>query len=555
MGEFITKIFDLSYSALKETILNPLAIWQDDKDEILTEDNKLGWSVVKAEVTFRNNNNDLHSYTLYSEKGHIQARAEKIQKNNLLYWRYEYLGRETRYSPDNFQPRLSVFLDYIHNKVIKSKELYNKDISLPIVSYELESNNKLKSIRYSLIAENEFTKPLFLLTVDSDEYLHTLSDWQTLENKHTVFPTKKYPDNYLLQDFTGWRKISSYSPIKVKSKLIEKILLFKGFEEYKIKCLVDESLTQQLRRYGFYIHDLLNIITETDILFKYIPTVNYHIVKPCNMHCKHCFSDFSEQTRPYLSFKEAKQIIEKLSEINVFNKLNFSGGEPTLFKGIEELIIYAKKLGFKEVSLVSNGYKIIKFTKEIPVEFFKNLDILALSIDSFNKDINIKIGRYVGKQKETLSLNDFEELKKVCDKYNVRIKINTVVTKLNCSLDLATMISKLKPIRWKILRMLPVSEQNDTANDIVPSDIEFEKFLTRNRNIANTFKIKVVAEDNEDMTGSYLMISPDGRFFNNVSSRHEYSEPILDVGVKKALNQTPLMREVFYKREGNYSCE
>lgn len=54
------------------------------------------------------------------------------------------------------------------------------------------------------------------------------------------------------------------------------------------------------------------------------------------------------------------------------------------------------------------------------------------------------------------------------------------------------------------------------------------------------------------MTGSYIMISPDGRFFNNVDGKHNYSEPILEVGIEEALKQTPVLREVVYKREGDY---
>ena len=119
---------------------------------------------------------------------------------------------------------------------------------------------------------------------------------------------------------------------------------------------------------------------------------------------------------------------------------------------------------------------------------------------------------------------------------------------------MANDIVKLKPIRWKILRMLPVGNQNDKANDILPSDEEFNEFLRLNKSHAENANIEVVSEDNSDMTGSYLMISPDGRFFNNVDGEHKYSDAILEVGIKEALSKTPLCREVFYKRKGDYSC-
>jgi radical S-adenosyl methionine domain-containing protein 2 len=102
--------------------------------------------------------------------------------------------------------------------------------------------------------------------------------------------------------------------------------------------------------------------------------------------------------------------------------------------------------------------------------------------------------------------------------------------------------------------MLPVENQNEDADNIYPTKEEYDQFININRPVAECLNIKVVAEDNSEMTGSYLMISPDGRFFNNIEGIHNYSDHILDVGIEKALIQTPILREVFYKREGDYSC-
>lgn len=73
-------------------------------------------------------------------------------------------------------------------------------------------------------------------------------------------------------------------------------------------------------------------------------------------------------------------------------KLNLSGGEPFYHPSyLGEICKYAKEvLGLESVSIVSNG-SLIKRT------FFsgygKYLDILAISVDSFDEDTNVKIGR------------------------------------------------------------------------------------------------------------------------------------------------------------------
>ena len=103
--------------------------------------------------------------------------------------------------------------------------------------------------------------------------------------------------------------------------------------------------------------------------------------------------------------------------------------------------------------------------------------------------------------------------------------------------------------------MLPISGQNDKANEIIPSDQEFKYFIENNKTRAKKLGVKIIIEENDDMMGSYLMISPDGRFFNNTEGEHRYSASILDVGIKEALKQTPLFREIFYNRDGDYSSE
>ena len=43
------------------------------------------------------------------------------------------------------------------------------------------------------------------------------------------------------------------------------------------------------------------------------------------------------------------------------------------------------------------------------------------------------------------------------------------------------------------------------------------------------------------MTGSYLMIDPEGMFFSNVNRKYKYSNPILQVGVDQAFSEIDFM--------------
>jgi len=64
--------------------------------------------------------------------------------------------------------------------------------------------------------------------------------------------------------------------------------------------------------------------------------------------------------------------------------------------------------------------------------------------------------------------------------------------------------------------------------------------------------ITVAAESNEDMTGSYAMIDPLGRFFSNVDGRYVYSSPILEVGVTAAFSAVAFNAARFDARGGCY---
>ncbi|KAH6631519.1 hypothetical protein F5144DRAFT_620596 [Chaetomium tenue] len=138
-------------------------------------------------------------------------------------------------------------------------------------------------------------------------------------------------------------------------------------------------------------------------------------------------------------------------------KINFAGGEPFLYpKILGTMIDYCKTdLNLESVSIVNNGSLI----KE---DFFRhhaaNLDILAVSCDSFNEQTNIAIGRGSSDQVPKLY-----QLAAWCREYGVLFKLNTVVNQLIATEDMNSHITALRPHRWKAFQVLIVSGENDSA--------------------------------------------------------------------------------------------
>lgn len=280
-----------------------------------------------------------------------------------------------------------------------------------------------------------------------------------------------------------------------------------------------------------------------------ISTVNFHLIKACNFKCKFCYATFDDIQSKGMSKQEQFKLIKQLAESKKFKKINFAGGEPTLVPHIQELIQYAKELGFV-TSIVTNGSR-------MNMEWIKNvapyLDILGLSVDSINDETNLISGR--SEKQKVMQMVHLEEIATACKLFGISLKINTVVSRFNHQEVLTDCINQLKPFRWKILQVTRVEGQNDAQFDIVKiSDEEFQQFCQKNtQNILP--EIKVIVENNDIIYGSYLMIDQLGRFYDDSNGKHNYSDKILEVGVENALQQVWVDKSKFEKREGDYTVE
>ena len=75
------------------------------------------------------------------------------------------------------------------------------------------------------------------------------------------------------------------------------------------------------------------------------------ITQRCNLHCKHC--TWSNRITKDLPISEWKSIIDNLYEVGVAG-IVIEGGEPTLYKGIEEIVEYVKSKNLYAI-LITNG--------------------------------------------------------------------------------------------------------------------------------------------------------------------------------------------------------
>ena len=267
-------------------------------------------------------------------------------------------------------------------------------------------------------------------------------------------------------------------------------------------------------------------------------SVNIPITGKCNYRCRFCFAE------SYLL--DDSRILESpkvLADAGT-QKISFEGGEPFLYPKLGELLKISKEVGLV-TSVISNGSLI---TKEILTKLSQHLDWLTLSIDSPDEGIELKLGRGFG--------GHVKQVRKVvgwAHDLGVKLKLNVVVTKLNINDDLSDILLELQPERVKLLQVLPIEGVNASKiKDLLITEEEFMSFVERHLHLKDK-GISLIHETNDDMTGSYIMVLPDGRLFNNNDHRYQYSKYTIFDDIEKALEEVKWNVGKFEKRGGLYA--
>lgn len=278
--------------------------------------------------------------------------------------------------------------------------------------------------------------------------------------------------------------------------------------------------------------------------------VNWHITEACNYHCNYCFAKWDKQKNELMndenSVSKLMDEIQKLPAIlngkylTEFEsiRLNLVGGETFLnIRKVTKIIYQAKQRNFS-LSAITNGSRL---NNELVTLIANDFNSIGFSVDSLDSSTNIKIGRTEksGVMDTDKVLRDISVIKELNP--SIDIKINTVVSSLNQSEDLSAFIDQAAPNKWKVFKVLPViTRENEVSQD------DFIEFLERHSKFENI----ISSEDNDEMTDSYLMIDPIGRFFQNsiLGSGYSYSTPIVNTGIEEALNEINFDPEKFHGR-------
>lgn len=269
------------------------------------------------------------------------------------------------------------------------------------------------------------------------------------------------------------------------------------------------------------------------------------------MRCRFCFATFQDVRRTilpdgHLDEADAMAVVGELADAG-FTKINFAGGEPFLCPWLGKLIRRAKDRGMV-TSVVTNGSY---FDRAADAGMLPDLDWFVLSVDSVVPETLRALGR-VRAHEPIPRARYLEICREIRESRRTELKINTVVTSVNWQERLDDFIRDARPVRWKVMQVLPIDGPDSRVDeDLLIDTRQFDHFVWSNRGVWSA-GVKVVPEGNDAMIGSYVMVDPAGRFYDNVGGAYRYSRPILRAGAVAALKDVTVYRDVFLDRDGDY---
>ncbi len=263
----------------------------------------------------------------------------------------------------------------------------------------------------------------------------------------------------------------------------------------------------------------------------------------CNYQCSYCYRYKNDLELDLIS---AKRLIDKLYEMGC-RKLSLAGGEPLLWNSKEdliELIAYIKNKGMIS-ELITNGY----FLKETDLlKLSSSLDILTIDIDCLDKNIQTKLGR------NTHHFSKADRLFRYAQNIGIKIKTNTVVTATNKDeiLELQKYILKNNFYKWKIYQFLPIIGFSAHKKELIVFNSDFNQLSKEITEKMLHSTTKLVIENNEQMSSSYINISPSGKMHTNeklkngLIKKHELGN-IIDLNLDQITENEFFDEELFLK--------
>lgn len=201
--------------------------------------------------------------------------------------------------------------------------------------------------------------------------------------------------------------------------------------------------------------------------------LRFSLTEACNMSCTYCLPEgFPEWYRhkARLSRSQIRNVLVAFRDMG-FEKVRFTGGEPTVHPDALRAVAMAKELGFAEIALTTNG----SLLRNLPEWRDAGLTHINISLDSLDEDTFFR-------QTKSRDFHKVLNLVEQAQALNLSTKINTVLLRsvnFHETLDL---------IRW-------AKPQNLTLRFIELMPTKLNQSFYRNEQVLNSEVLPLLQEE------------------------------------------------------------
>ncbi len=111
----------------------------------------------------------------------------------------------------------------------------------------------------------------------------------------------------------------------------------------------------------------------------------FHILTRCNLHCAHCYINREQHGSNTLSLDTIQDWLNIFSDKAETTNLIFLGGEPTLHPDLDKAVAMAKSMGFKSITIDTNGFLFHNILDKITPD---QVDFISFSLDGATRETN-----------------------------------------------------------------------------------------------------------------------------------------------------------------------
>lgn len=265
--------------------------------------------------------------------------------------------------------------------------------------------------------------------------------------------------------------------------------------------------------------------------------VHWHVCGKCQLNCMFCYA--IPRGQKYLNTDECKKIIKEIARSNI-KLIIFTGGEPLLRQDIVTLLEFCKEQGL----VTAMDTNAILLTKEIISKFNGILDRIGIPLDGYQANIHDTLrerGHYL---KAINALNLLEDS-------NIKIKVNTVVNKLNLSSieGIGEILKKYRISLWSLYQFYPLAKGYIYRKKFKITKKEFNNIVRKT--IKKHPEIPIEGVPYSMREGTYFAISPAGGVYTtplNSKGYHVLLGNLLEHTLSELWNTRFICKERYAER-------